>query len=172
MNGSELDDKEILSFSRKTINVLDGDSGLENLANTFRFLISDVRKTERTLLTPRGYAPEDAGKLIEFMKEENKAFKARYQFLQTPEGNEEVFLDIVEQKEKYSVQGKSATERAKEFAELNYLLVYKKGEKAHSSLPAYSPEPAQEDIEKARSRRIRIAKAKLKLIQIQRMREQ
>ena len=172
LNGSELDDKEILSFSRKTINVLDGDSGLENLANTFRFLISDVRKTERTLLTPRGYAPEDAGKLIEFMKEENKAFKARYQFLQTPEGNEEVFLDIVEQKEKYSVQGKSATERAKEFAELNYLLVYKKGEKAHSSLPAYSPEPAQEDIEKARSRRIRIAKAKLKLIQIQRMREQ
>lgn len=132
----------------------------QNLLDDFRSTVSFLKKTERTLLVPKGYAPEDVNRLIEDTKLEVNAFSLKLNHLATDEGKQEVWQMVKEQKERYAVEGKGAIDRSKEFQKLNYLLQYGgepkvvKQEQATASEETPNPD---------RNRRIRIARAKLAL---------
>ncbi len=168
IQGSEMEDKELLKKCRKIqmyrVMIDEVNYDFSRTVIDLKVLISDVRKTERTLLTPKGYAPSDAERLMNELKDEQKDLQRSVAYLDTIAGEDEVRAEIVEQKEKYSVQGKTAEERAEEFTNLNYLLTYGANEKAHYHLPS-PQEPEQDDKEesvneeakaKTRARKIRI----------------
>lgn len=150
------DDKELLKLCRRLQSYLTSinqqSAEFNNYVENLKVLISFVRKTERTMLTPRGYSPTDTERLIQELIEEQKLYAQRVLFLETKEGLAEVKKEIEDAKEKYSVQGKMPDERAKEFAQLNYLLGYDANSKNTE------PEQASEK-ELSQQQRIRVALA-------------
>lgn len=150
------DDKELLKLCRRLQSYLTSinqqSAEFNNYVENLKVLISFVRKTERTMLAPRGYSPSDTERLIQELVEEQKLYAQRVSFLETKEGLAEVKKEIEEAKEKYSVSGKMPDERAKEFAQLNYLLGYDANSK--------NTEPEQaSDKELSQQQRIRVALA-------------
>lgn len=150
------DDKELLKLCRRLQSYLTSinqqSAEFNNYVENLKVLISFVRKTERTMLAPRGYSPIDTERLIQELIEEHKLYAQRVSYLETKEGLDEVKKEIEEAKEKYSVQGKMPYQRAEEFAQLNYLLAYDTNSKVRE------PEQAN-DKELSQKQRIRVALA-------------
>jgi len=85
----------------------------------------------------------------------------------------EIMDEVRERKEQMAVAGKSIEQRVKEFASLNYLLSYKFADRpADGSIPKtekaaqQSSQSSQKSPDDDKTRRLRIAKAKLKLLNL------
>lgn len=129
---SDLEDKHILSLGRKI------DSSYSELGvyfsnkwnlNYFKEYVSKVRKTERTVLKSKGYTIESD--LDQVLVSYNKELSDINIILETYQGEmestkwAELRAEIQAKKSALQVEGKTAQERAQEFARLNYLLDHK-----------------------------------------------
>ncbi|CAM9956325.1 unnamed protein product, partial [Chrysoparadoxa australica] len=129
---TSFEDKEILSIGRKIENSYNELgvylSNRWNLAY-FKEYVSKVRKTERTVLKSKGYSIEsDLDQVLASYNQELSDIKAvlkAYEGEQESQKWAELRAEIQEKKSALQVEGKSANDRAKEFARLNYLLDHK-----------------------------------------------
>ncbi len=144
LSGSELADKDILSVGRKIENsypVL----GIYfqaryNLAY-FKEYVSKVRKTERTLLKPKGYSlSSDLAPVLTQYQADLEALKLHAGTYAGDEKSprwEELRGEIQQKKSALQVEGRTAESRAQEFDRLNYLLEYRQ---------ALAPKPADTEV--------------------------
>ena len=99
-----------------------------------------MRKTERTILKPKGYSlTSDLSPVLAQYEADKAALQLRaetYQGEQNSPRWSELRGEIEQKKSALQVEGRTAENRAEEFGRLNYLLEYKQ------SLPA--PVPAEE----------------------------
>ncbi len=157
---TEQDDRELLRICRRAetyfVLIERNESSFHWKVEEFKTLISFVRKTEKDMLTPRGFAAEDAPRLMLELKEEYAMLVTRNNYLKTREGELEVEKEIIEQKQKYAVEGKSPIQRAEEFASLNYYLAFGQDQKVGTLLPESTPQPQSDDAQ--RTRRLRLLK--------------
>jgi superfamily II DNA/RNA helicase len=145
LNGTEQPDKDILSVGRKIENsypVLGVYFSNRYYLAYFKEYVSKVRKTERTILKPKGYSlTSDLSPVLAQYEADKTALKLRaetYQGEQNSPRWSELRGEIEQKKSALQVEGRTATNRAEEFGRLNYLLEYKQ------SLPA--PVPAAETV--------------------------
>jgi predicted component of type VI protein secretion system len=132
LNSSDLQDKELLALGRKIENSY-STLGLY-FANRyylayFKEYVSKVKKTERTILQPRGYSlSSDLAPVLAQYEEEKKAIQAKADEFKGDENSsvwKEIRERIEEKKSALQVEGRSAQARASEFDRLNYLLEYR-----------------------------------------------
>ena len=145
LNGTEQPDKDILSLGRKIENsypVLGVYFSNRYYLGYFKEYVSKVRKTERTILKPKGYSlTSDLSPVLGQYEADKAALQLRaetYQGEQNSPRWSELRGEIEQKKSALQVEGRTATNRAEEFGRLNYLLEYKQ------SLPA--PVPAAETV--------------------------
>lgn len=121
----------------------------------FRQRLSEVRKTERTALTPRGLTiNDDLSSLMADYQSEKKEIEAEASVTSSPEFQAKVADEIRETKARNAIGGGSVEQRAEDFARLNYLLGYKAADVAADAygLPnehAAQAEPAPSEAPKA-----------------------
>ena len=143
LNSTEQADKEILSLGRKIENsypVLGIYFSNRYYISYFKEYVSKVRKTERTILKPKGYSlTSDLSPVLAQYEAEKAALQAK---AETYNGEQysprwtELRGEIEQKKSALQVEGRTAESRAEEFGRLNYLLEYKQ------SLP--EPTPVEE----------------------------
>ncbi|MFN6377635.1 MAG: helicase-related protein [Flavobacteriales bacterium] len=145
LNGTEQADKDILSLGRKIENsypVLGVYFSNRYYLGYFKEYVSKVRKTERTILKPKGHSlTSDLSPVLGQYEADKAALQLRaetYQGEQNSPRWSELRGEIEQKKSALQVEGRTATNRAEEFGRLNYLLEYKQ------SLPA--PVPAAETV--------------------------
>jgi hypothetical protein len=145
LNGTEQPDKDILSLGRKIENsypVLGVYFSNRYYLGYFKEYVSKVRKTERTILKPKGYSlTSDLSPVLGQYEADKAALQLQaetYQGEQNSPRWSELRGEIEQKKSALQVEGRTATNRAEEFDRLNYLLEYKQ------SLPA--PVPAAETV--------------------------
>lgn len=132
LNASTFDDKDVLAIGRK----------IENSYSTlgvyfdrswylryFKEYVSKVRKTERTILKPKGCSIDsDLTKVLESYQLDKQTIIKKAD-LYKGEANSERWgslrKEIEQKKSALHVEGRTASDRAVEFAKLNYLLAYK-----------------------------------------------
>ncbi len=132
LNASTFEDKDILSAGRKIENSYSSIKMYFDRSwylKYFKEYVSKVRKTERTILKPKGYSIDsDLTKVLETYQLEKQAVTKKAE-LYAGEADSERWkslrVEIQEKKSALQVEGKSAVDRAVEFATLNYLLEYK-----------------------------------------------
>jgi hypothetical protein len=132
LNASTFEDKDVLAIGRK----------IENSYNTlrvyfdrswyikyFKEYVSKVRKTERTILKPKGYSIDsDFAKVLEaYQLDQQTVLKKAdlYKGELNSERWKSLRYEIEQKKSVLQVEGRTASDRADEFATLNYLLAYK-----------------------------------------------
>jgi hypothetical protein len=120
---------------------------------------------------------DDIDEVINAYQKDLEQAREHLATLESDRHKRDVMDDVRERKEQMAVAGKSIEQRVDEFASLNYLLSYKfadrpsdgsipKGEK--SSEPSQQSQKSQPppDDDEALALRIRIAKAKMKLLNL------
>jgi hypothetical protein len=202
-NTTDLDDKvliRLLDRMLKTIERFKSKTGdyfkLETILSEFRQRLSEVRKTERTLLVPRGLSATDNLDALQADLQGNlNQVEADIARLRDQTYLLELRDEIVATKAKSSVAGGSASQRADDFARLNYLLGYKAGDVPatasglpnENAAPAAAPvaptpttapalpaaraamllPPGQDTLTDAdKNRKIKIAKAKMRMLRL------
>lgn len=174
---SNYDDKEVLRRGDRALGLLSqiGDLGSQRywggILSNYRELFSKVRKTEKTLLNPKGFSINDdfSGLAASYINERNTV-KREIAYLESNEGKSELLKEVAEIKSKLAVSGRTAAERAQEFAKLNYLLAYKEGQNEDNYTPyrgnllppSESAKQAQPKSDK--QRKIKILKLKAKAL--------
>jgi len=143
LNSTEQADKDILSLGRKIENsypVLGIYFSNRYYISYFKEYVSKVRKTERTILKPKGYSlTSDLSPVLAQYEAEKTALQAKaetYNGEQNSPRWTELRGEIEQKKSALQVEGRTAESRAEEFGRLNYLLEYKQ------SLP--EPTPVEE----------------------------
>lgn len=143
LNSTEQADKDILSLARKIENsysVLGIYFSNRYYISYFKEYVSKVRKTERTILKPKGYSlTSDLSPVLAQYEAEKAALQAKaetYNGEQNSPRWTELRGEIEQKKSALQVEGRTAESRAEEFGRLNYLLEYKQ------SLP--EPTPVEE----------------------------
>ena len=141
LNSTEQADKDILSLGRKIENsypVLGVYFSNRYYIGYFKEYVSKVRKTERTILKPKGFGlSSDLAPVIGQYETDKAALQLRaetYNGEQNSPRWSELRKEIEKKKSALQVEGRTASNRAEEFGRLNYLLEYKQ------SLPASAPE--------------------------------
>lgn len=132
LSASEISDKELIAMGRKI------DASYSSLGVYFanrwyleylREYVSKVRKTEKTVLKSKGFTIDsDLDEVLKTYATEQSALTAqaeRYKGEANSSRWEELRAEIQEKKSSLQVEGKTAQERAEEFAKLNYLLDFK-----------------------------------------------
>jgi hypothetical protein len=156
------DDKELIKLTSRLNRMLEQDWD-KNLYN-FKEYLSKYKKTERSLLTPRGYKiTDDFQKIIADFNKEQEQVADQHQELHSKAYQDKIRLEILEKKKVLEIKGGSIDDRVKEFASLNYLMSYKFSDIDHTSckIPTKELKPTI-DMEylrlksKSRKRRIRI----------------
>jgi hypothetical protein len=143
-----------------------------DIVEYFKEFMTKVRKTERTILKPRGKTIQDDLSEIESQYNQEKADLER-KAEQYKDTSTDRFRDIVGEieakRKKLFVKGEPPAKRAKDFASLNHLLNYLSDDIDAHSCPLVSKEGVKfsEPIMKKKTKtgsgkekRIRIAKAK------------
>lgn len=132
MNSTDQQDKEVLAIGRKiesSYQVLGIYFSNRYYLNYFKEYVSKVRKTERTLLKPRGYSlSSDLSPVMAQYEAEKQAVLNQSQSYNGDENSPkwaELRLEIQAKKSALQVEGRSAQDRASEFQRLNYLLEYR-----------------------------------------------
>ncbi len=145
LNSTEQADKDILSLGRKIENsypVLGIYFSNRYYISYFKEYVSKVRKTERTILKPKGYSlTSDLSPVLAQYEAEKTALQAKaetYNGEQNSPRWTELRGEIEQKKSALQVEGRTAESRAEEFGRLNYLLEYKQ------SLP--EPTPVEEEM--------------------------
>ncbi|MBU3661899.1 MAG: SNF2 family helicase [Bacteroidetes bacterium] len=142
LNSSGLEDKDILAIGRKiesSYTVLGIFFSNRYYLNYFKEYVSKVRKTERTLLKPKGYSlSSDLTPVIAQYEAEKVAIIEQAELFKG-ESNSPKWAELrtmIEQKKSaLQVEGRSAESRAEEFNRLNYLLEYRAATGVVSPLP-------------------------------------
>jgi superfamily II DNA/RNA helicase len=132
LNSTDQQDKEILGIGRKiesSYQVLGIYFSNRYYLNYFKEYVSKVRKTERTLLKPRGFSlTSDLSPVMAQYEAEKQAVLNQSQSFNGDENSpkwSELRLEIQAKKSALQVEGRSAQDRASEFQRLNYLLEYR-----------------------------------------------
>lgn len=132
LQSSVYEDKEILAMGRKIENSYSSLGVYFDrrwYISYFKEYVSKVRKTERTILKPKGYSIEsDLTKVLETYQLDQQAIQKKAE-LYKGEANSERWkslrYEIEQKKSALQVEGRTADDRASEFAKLNYLLAFK-----------------------------------------------
>jgi hypothetical protein len=177
-----IDDKELLAIARRFANADDG--YYSSSISEFKEALSIVAKAEKTILASKGFTANDnIDDVISAYRKDLEQAKEHLSFLNSDEHKQEVMEEVREKKEQMAVAGKSIEQRVREFARLNYLLSYKFADRpADGSIPTAEKSPEQSSQKPAQSDsvvshqsqsspddktlRIRIAKAKIKLLNL------
>ena len=132
LNSADQQDKDILALGRKLENsyqVLGIYFSNRYYLNYFKEYVSKVRKTERTLLKPKGYSlASDLSPVMAQYEADKQNILAQadsYKGDQNSQKWAELKLEIQAKKSTLQVEGRSAQSRAQEFQRLNYLLEYR-----------------------------------------------
>jgi superfamily II DNA/RNA helicase len=143
LNGTEQADKDILSLGRKIENsyaIIGVYFSNRYYLGYFKEYVSKVRKTERTILKPKGYSlTSDLSPVLSQYEADKAALQLRaetYNGEQNSSRWSALRGEIEQKKSALQVEGRTAENRAEEFGRLNYLLEYKQ------SLPV--PVPVEE----------------------------
>jgi superfamily II DNA/RNA helicase len=143
LNGTEQADKDILSLGRKIENsyaIIGVYFSNRYYLGYFKEYVSKVRKTERTILKPKGYSlTSDLSPVLSQYEADKAALQLRaetYNGEQNSPRWSALRGEIEQKKSALQVEGRTAENRAEEFGRLNYLLEYKQ------SLP--EPDPVEE----------------------------
>jgi hypothetical protein len=146
LNASTFEDKDILSIGRRienSYNVLHVYMDRSWYLKYFKEYVSKVRKTERTILKPKGFSIEsDLTKVLDAYKLEKEAVMKKADLYKGEVNSERwksLRKEIEDKKSALQVEGKTASDRADEFAKLNYLLAYK-AEDIPAAEPRMMPE--------------------------------
>jgi len=134
--------------------------------DSFKEVVSGLGKMKRSLFQNRGYDENtDIDLIREELDKELEAAEGELEEIKTPEFEEKLYNEIVEKKKKFGIEGKTISERVKDFAGLNNLLDYKfeKSSAEACSIPTKKFEPDDDK----KIKRLRIAKARAKAILIQ-----
>lgn len=132
MQGAIQEDKDLVRLAGKLNRILEvrWDWDLDK----FKDNLSKYKKTERSLLEPRGYTiQDDFNKIIADFEKELEGIKEERERLRSSEYQEELMDEIIERKKKLQIKGGTIADRVKEFASLNYLLSYKFSDIDHTS---------------------------------------
>lgn len=184
---SHHEDSDIISLSRKCktaiINYSIGSTSLYrfwddnywayvDIVEYFKEFMTKVRKTERTILKPRGKTIQDDLSEIESQYKQEKADLERkseqYKDISTDRFRE-IAGEIEAKRKKLFVKGEPPARRVEAFASLNHLLNYLSDDIDSQSCPLVSKEGVEftnqkktpkANIESGKDKRIRIAKAK------------
>jgi len=96
------------------------------LYSDFKYYVSVVKKAEKTILAPKGFTiNDDISKIIESYMEDKKAIEEEDIETSKEEYLHELKAEAQLKKSALAVTGATVSERANEFAKLNYLLSYK-----------------------------------------------
>lgn len=173
LQSTNYEDREVLKRADKSAGLfrkLFGDSGVSytwnNLLSSYREILSKVRKTEKTVLQPKGFSlHDDISELVQQYQNERNSVEKQANYLFSPEGMRELREEVQTAKDRLAVSGKSPEERAVEFAKLNYLLAFKAGQTTENTTPYRGnllPSAASEP-KSSSSQKLAIAKAKMKM---------
>ena len=132
LNATDQQDKDIISMGRK----IDASYALLGLyfsqgyyVSYFKEYVSKVRKTERTLLKPKGYSlTSDLSPVMAQYEADKQAIIAQSELYKGEQNSpkwQELKVEIQAKKSALQVEGRSAQARAEEFNRLNYLLEYR-----------------------------------------------
>jgi superfamily II DNA or RNA helicase len=177
---SAQDDKDLLSILRRADTLSDKEHDVYFPTintwqiNAFKELVSVIRKTERTILTPRKLTIEsDFTALLKDLNNEVAKLQAiANDILNNKEKSElwkSIYADVQEKKSALNIEGMDATGRIAEFKKLNYLLAYKAEDMDGSAchIPSEgeyknreTPQPSD------RGKALRLAKAKAKALKL------
>ncbi len=132
LTSTDQQDKDILSIGRKIENsyaVLGIFLQAKYYIAYFKEYVSKVRKTERTILKPKGYSlHSDLAPVMAQYEDDTLALKLRAELYQGEENSErwsDLRVEIQNKKSALQVEGRTAVHRAEEFGRLNYLLEYR-----------------------------------------------
>jgi len=132
VNATDRQDKDIIALGRKidsSYAVLGVYFPNRYYLSYFKEYVSKVRKTERTLLKPRGYSlTSDLSPVMAQYEAEKQSIQAQAETFKGEQDSPkwaELRLEIQAKKSALQVEGRSAESRAKDFETLNYLLEYR-----------------------------------------------
>lgn len=143
LNSTDQQDKDIISIGRK----IDSSYALLGIyfsqgyyLSYFKEYVSKVRKTERTLLKPKGYSlSSDLSPVMAQYEADKQAIVAQSELYRGEQNSpkwEELKIEIQAKKSALQVEGRSAKARAEEFNRLNYLLEYRTNLTPVKALPS------------------------------------
>jgi hypothetical protein len=132
LNSTDQQDKDIISIGRK----IDSSYALLGIyfsqgyyLSYFKEYVSKVRKTERTLLKPKGYSlSSDLSPVMAQYEADKQAIVAQSELYRGEQNSPkwaELKIEIQAKKSALQVEGRSVQARAEEFNRLNYLLEYR-----------------------------------------------
>ncbi len=163
-----LDDKALVNIGikiqRLSSNFFSGGGyGYNDKLGDFRGVLSKINKTE-SILAKYDNAEDAINKISELIIAQDKKLKE----LKTRDFQEKIYNEIVEEKKKLNIEGRTPQEAAKDFSDLNYLLDYEMADVdgiVGNPLPSDKPKSSQTE-DNGKDKRIRINKGKLKLLQL------
>jgi hypothetical protein len=172
-----VEDKEMLAIARRFSNAF---PYFETYyINAFKEALSVLAKAEKTVWASKGFTANDnIDDVITAYQKDLEQAREQLANLESDRHKRDVIDEVRERKEQMAVAGKSIEQRVDEFASLNYLLSYKfadrpadgsipKNEKSVVSEAKLLPQPpSQPSPDAATALRIRIAKAKMKLLNL------
>ena len=142
---STMEDKDIIAVARRIENsysTLGVYFGSKWYVSYFKEYVSKVRKTEKTILKPKGFTIEsDLSTVLETYNLDKEVIQKKAELYKNDNNSERwgsLRKEIEEKKSALQVEGRTANDRAGEFAKLNYLLAYK-AEDIQSSEPRMLP---------------------------------
>jgi hypothetical protein len=132
LNNTDQQDKDILAIGRKIENsysVLGIYLSAKYYLAYFKEYVSKVRKTERTILKPKGFSlTSDLAPVTAQYEADKTALQLRaetYKGEQNSTRWSDLRAEIEQKKSALQVEGRTAVNRAEEFGRLNYLLEYR-----------------------------------------------
>ncbi len=132
LSAAEIQDKELISLGRKLMGANNYTGVYFNNRWVIEYLkeyVSKVRKTERTVLRSKGFTIDSDLEVVTAAYQQEidqlKAQAERYAGESSSPRWEELRKEIERKKSALQVEGRTAGERAEEFARLNYLLDYR-----------------------------------------------
>jgi hypothetical protein len=155
LQNSIFDDKDILATGRRienSYNLLGLYFQNSWAIRYFKEYVSKVRKTERTILKPKGYTIDsDLSKVMAEYELEKQGIQKKSELYKVDANSERwktLSEEIRQKKSAMMVEGRTPIDRAAEFSTLNYLLAYKAGdqETPKVEIPTSLPEESNRDI--------------------------
>ncbi|WPP48925.1 SNF2-related protein [Catalinimonas niigatensis] len=143
LSSTDRDDKELIRAGKRLLNLLGDISSTDWQFNEtfseFRAIVPQVRKAETTTLAKRNMSiHDDLSPILTEMEQEIKKVEAEREFLHSEENMSRLETIVREKKAKLQIKPGTITERAQDFASLNYLLDYSQADtinQEHSLLP-------------------------------------
>jgi hypothetical protein len=155
LQNSTFEDKDILATGRRienSYNLLGLYFQNSWAIRYFKEYVSKVRKTERTILKPKGYTIDsDLSKVMAEYELEKQGIQKKAELYNGDTNSERwktLKEEIHQKKSALMVEGRTPVDRATEFSTLNYLLAYKAGdqEAPKVEVPTNLPEENNRDI--------------------------